>query len=232
MSQSNSPLNSQPPQLSTSLFTHPADSALPRPSVWSRADKSAWSQSSRALANPARSGYPFRFPASAWRNCGAMFPHTTHEPLSAKIEYRHHPCYGMEVQVVRARRRGPDAIAIVQRPDGLQIAVPRWMLDPLACQQLPQAAKPRVALRALVRLAELVGTRDLPVRAEASVLEVSPSTQGPHASQEKPSLLSAAVAPAQENALAPVPRSDARAVSITAVRRSPVCVSIRQRSAF
>ena len=45
---------------------------------------------------------------------------------------------------------------IVQRPDGLQIAVPRWMLDPLVCQQLPQEAKPRVALRVLLRLAELV----------------------------------------------------------------------------
>jgi hypothetical protein len=114
---------------------------------------------------------------------------------------------------VRARRRGPDAIDIVQRPDGLQIAVPRWMLDPLACQQLPQEAKPRVALGALLRLAELVRTRDLPVRAEASVLEVSPPTQDDHASQENPTLLSAAVTPAQENALASVPRSDAGSVS-------------------
>jgi hypothetical protein len=119
----------------------------------------------------------------------------------------------MEVRVVRARRRGPDAIDIVQRPDGLQIAVPRWMLDPLACQQLPQEAKPRVALRALLRLAELVRTRDLPVRAEASVLGVSPPAQDYHASKENPTLLSAAITPTQENALASVPRTDARSVS-------------------
>lgn len=115
--------------------------------------------------------------------------------------------------MVRARRRGADAIDIVQRPDGLQIAVPRWMLDPLACQQFPQEAKPRVALCALLRLAELVRTRDLPVRAEASVLGVSPPTQDDHASQENPTLLSTAVTPAQENALAPVPRTDAGSVS-------------------
>lgn len=115
--------------------------------------------------------------------------------------------------MVRTRRRGPDAIDIVQRPDGLQIAVPRWMLDPLACQQFPQEAKPRVALRALLRLAELVRTRDLPVGSEASVLEVSPRTQDDHASKEKSIPLSTAVAPAQENALASVPRSDSGSVS-------------------
>ena len=147
------------------------------------------------------------------RKPAATSLHTTHEPLSAKIEYRHHPCYGMEIRVVRTRRRGPEAIDIVQRSDGLQIAVPRWMLDPLACQQLPQEAKPRVALRALVRLAELVRTRDLPVGAEASVLGVSPPTQDHHASKENPTLLSTAITAAQENALAPVPRSDSRSVS-------------------
>jgi len=97
----------------------------------------------------------------------------------------------MEVRVVRTRRRGPDAIDIVRRPDGLQIVVPRWMLDPLACQQLPQEAKPRVALRALLRLTDLVPTRDLPVGDEASVLGVSPPTQGDHASKENRSLSAA-----------------------------------------
>jgi hypothetical protein len=119
----------------------------------------------------------------------------------------------MEVRVIRTQRRGPEAIDIVQRPDGLQIAVPRWMLDPLACQQFPQEGKPRVALRALLRLAELMGTRDLPGGAQTSVLEVSPRTQDDHASKEKSIPLSTAVAPAQENALASVPRSDARPVS-------------------
>ena len=114
---------------------------------------------------------------------------------------------------MRTQRRGPDAIDIVQRPDGLQIVVPRWMLDPLACQQLPQEAKPRVALRVLLRLAELLKTRDLPVGAETSVLGVSPPTQGHHASNEKSIPLSVAVAPPQENALAPVPRSDSGPVS-------------------
>jgi hypothetical protein len=87
------------------------------------------------------------------------------------------------------------------------------MLDPLACQQLPQEAKPRIALRALLRLTELVTTRDLPVRAEASVLDALPLTKDDHASKENPTLLSAAVIPAQENALAPVPRSDPHSVS-------------------
>jgi len=119
----------------------------------------------------------------------------------------------MEVRVVRTRRRGPDAIDIVQRPDGLQIAVPRWMLDPLTCQQLPQEAKPRVALRALLRLTELVTTRDLPGGAQASVLEVSPQIQDDHATKENPTLLSTAITAAQENALASIPRSDSGSVS-------------------
>ena len=87
----------------------------------------------------------------------------------------------MHVRVIRAQRQGPNAMDIVQRPDGLQIAVPRWMLDPLVCQQFPQEAKPRGALRSLQRLRELVPTRRLPVGSEASVLEVSPRTQDDHA---------------------------------------------------
>jgi hypothetical protein len=118
----------------------------------------------------------------------------------------------MEVKVICTRRRGRDVIDIVQRPDGLQIAVPRWMLDPLACQQLPQEAKPRVALHALLRLVEMMPTRGLPGGTAASVLGVSPPTKGDHASKENPTVLSGAVASSQKDALAPVPRTDPRSV--------------------
>jgi hypothetical protein len=121
----------------------------------------------------------------------------------------------MEVRVVRTLRRFIDQIDIVQLPQGFQIAVPCWMLDPVVCSQLPQAAKPRVALHALRRLAEIVRQRRLLIGATASLSDPSPPTKGDHVSREEPTLSSTPTAPLHENALGPAPRTDTHSVSST-----------------
>ena len=121
----------------------------------------------------------------------------------------------MEVQVVRTVRRFVDEIDIVQLPAGFQIAVPRWMLDPISCSQLPQEAKPRVALSALLRVVDLVEKRRLPVGCEAALSDTSPPTKGYHVSRQKFTLSSNPVASSQEDALGPVAPTLTHSVSST-----------------
>jgi len=116
------------------------------------------------------------------------------------------------VKVVRTLRRCLEEIAIVQLPAGFQLTVPRWMLDPVTCHQLPQEPKPRVALSALLRLAAIVQTHALPVGTDAALLDPSPPTKGDHVSKENSTVSSEAVTPSQENPLAPVARTDPRSV--------------------
>jgi hypothetical protein len=117
-----------------------------------------------------------------------------------------------EVKVVRALRSLRDEIDIVQLPDGFQIAVPRWMLDPVICSQLPKEAKPRVALTALFRLAALVRSHRLPKPIGTAFSDTSPPTKGHHVSRPKSNLSSNSITPAQESTLGEIPRTDARAL--------------------
>ena len=117
---------------------------------------------------------------------------------------------------MRTLRRVLDEIDIVQLPQGFQIAVPRWMFDPLICSQLPQEAKPRVGLSALLRLAEFFDKQRLLVSDDVALSDTSPSTKGHHVSRQKPLLSSSPVAPAQEDALGSLPGSNAGPVSSSA----------------
>ena len=58
------------------------------------------------------------------------------------------------------RRRIP-AVLVVRLPDGLQLAVPEWMLSPLACEQLKEEKEPRIATPTLQELRELVDIQPL-----------------------------------------------------------------------
>jgi hypothetical protein len=60
------------------------------------------------------------------------------------------------VEVVRAIRRGIDPSVIVRLGDGIQIAMPCWMLDPHECAALKEEASPRVSVHALLALADLI----------------------------------------------------------------------------
>jgi hypothetical protein len=63
---------------------------------------------------------------------------------------------------VRALRRFDEQSFVVKLSEGLQIAVPAWMLDAVFCSQLPQRDHPLIALKALLELAELIETHCLP----------------------------------------------------------------------
>ena len=64
--------------------------------------------------------------------------------------------HGQEVEIVRTIRHGIDPSVIVRVGDGIQIAVPCWMLNPHECAALKEAASPRVSIEALVALADLI----------------------------------------------------------------------------
>jgi hypothetical protein len=115
--------------------------------------------------------------------------------------------------VVRALRSFLDEIDIVQLPDGVQIAVPRWMLDPVACSQLPQETKPRLSTSALLRLAELVHRHGLPVQVVKATSDASLPTKSEHVSKEQPDLSSISAAASQENALGEDPGNSPRPLS-------------------
>ena len=76
---------------------------------------------------------------------------------------------------MRALRRTGSEEIIVELPDRVRIAVPAWMLDPMLCAQLPQESRPRVALRALLELAGLIGLHRLPCAGNVS--KSGPSSQ-------------------------------------------------------
>src|SRR5207248_7524146 len=84
---------------------------------------------------------------------------TAHDLYSAKICYRYHPRYGVRVELVRYLRSGSAAVVIVRLPDGLQLAVPEWMLRPEACELLRTEAKPCISAGALLELQGLINAQ-------------------------------------------------------------------------
>ena len=63
---------------------------------------------------------------------------------------------------MRVLRRFDEQSFVVKLPEGIQIGIPAWMLDPVSCSQLPQRDQPSIALKALVELAELIEAQRLP----------------------------------------------------------------------
>ena len=63
--------------------------------------------------------------------------------------------------MIRHLRRIGSAILIVRFPDGLQLAVPEWMLSPQVCQRLTDQLEPRIAIEALEELRRLIDAQTL-----------------------------------------------------------------------
>ena len=194
-----------------SAFNCRAGFSLRAPAWSSREYKSASWPRPCAPANPAPCGCPYPARANAWRSCAAAPPHTTHQLPPCRIEYRYHPCHGAEVERVRALRSFEDQIDIVRFDDGQQIAVPRWMLDPVYCAQLPQEQRPRIAVKALLRLADWVARQGLLGRQAARHAEGSTKMKGKHALRENSSTLSVPAAAGESDAVGQTPRAHARA---------------------
>ena len=81
---------------------------------------------------------------------------TAHDLHTTKICYQFHPFYGVEVELVRYLRRTESGVLIVRLPEGAQVALPEWMLNPQACDRLSQEEKPRIAIDALLGLRRLI----------------------------------------------------------------------------
>src|SRR5205823_2286125 len=73
------------------------------------------------------------------------------------------------------------------------------MLDPVTCSQLPQEAKPRVALSALLRLAEVVQSHRLPENKGTASSGTSQPTEGEHVSRTELSLSASSTAASQKD---------------------------------
>src|SRR5262249_26374653 len=142
-------------------------------------------------------------------------PHTAQSASSGRICYQHHPLYNQEVHILRRfRRRGGDSL-IVRPANGPALALPAWMLDPVACSTLRQAPQPLIALDALRQLRKLLDTPPWSAGAAAATADDSNLKGVPHAAAQ-PAGTPAASAPRDPTADPPLE---------TAAHRGPASLS-------
>ncbi len=106
--------------------------------------------------------------------------HTAQSSLSAKIYYRFHPDFGKEVTIVRRFRIMAGNNVQIRLPDGSQLALPEWMLDEQACQEIHERDHPCIAVSALNHLRRLLSAQRLLQRARGSVMGSILPQQGAH----------------------------------------------------
>ena len=109
--------------------------------------------------------------------------------------------------MVRALRRFDEESFVVKLPEGLQIAVPAWMLDPVFCGQLRQRDHHVVALEALLELAEFIEIFRLPSSVTDSESGPSSLRGGVDALRTKERLSSTEVALREEEAMGKTSRA-------------------------
>src|SRR2546428_499009 len=195
----------------------------------SQADSASWYAGSDAPRGVADGANPRPLPASDWQNNGGTYLHTAHHSSIVRICYHHHPFCGQTGEIIRWLRRQTAESLVIKLQDGLELAIPSWMLDPLACSLMHDAPAPRLTVEALVALRDLLdrqpllhtaipatpcvsqpeGTRD------AQESSASPSVAGPRALPHPRRV--AAAAHRQAPAVSRAPRP-------TAHRRQPPCL--------
>jgi hypothetical protein len=112
--------------------------------------------------------------SSAWgRRCGTphrsddhdglarTYLHTAHHSSIVRICYHHHPFFGQTGEIIRWLRRQTSASLVIKLQDGLELAIPAWMLDPLACSRVHDAPAPCLAVEALLALRDLLDRQPL-----------------------------------------------------------------------
>ena len=102
--------------------------------------------SAKPTSGPASSNADVHF-----HRCGTSL-HTAHPSSIAEIRSPHHPFFGQTVEILRWLRRQTSESVVSKLPEGLPIAIPAWRLDPLACQHVSEAPKPRLSVDARVAL--------------------------------------------------------------------------------
>src|SRR5215471_2506039 len=113
----------------------------------------------RARVGSAGAPPPLRGDASQ-RHAGTYL-HTTHHASIIRICYHHHPFFGQTVDIVRWLRQQTSESLIVKLQDGLELAIPAWMLDPVACSLVHDAPAPRLTVDTLLALRALLDRQPL-----------------------------------------------------------------------
>ena len=137
---------------------------------------------------PARYEYHSHPPKDGWQNCGDTHRHTTHHSSMAQIWYLHHPFCGQTGEIVRWLRHQTADSLVVKLSDGLQLAIPSWMLDPLACSQVSDAPEPSVSVDALLGLRDLLDHHPSLRTSEQPPTSCASQPQGVSNAQESSSL--------------------------------------------
>ena len=174
------------------------------------------------------SGHRPPLPGGASRNNGGTYLHTTHPSSIIRICYHHHPFYGQPVEIVRWLRRQTEESLVIKLQDGLELAIPAWMLDPLACRHVHDAPTPRLTVEALFTLRNLLDRQPL-LQAVVPATPCVSQPEGARDAQESSTSPLAADLRAlpHPRRVAPAPPRQAPAVSRaprpTAHRRQPQC---------
>ncbi|MEW6748041.1 MAG: DUF5372 family protein, partial [Planctomycetota bacterium] len=117
----------------------------------------------------------------------AKWRHDAHHSTVAKVYYHLHPLHGQEVRVFRRHPTTEGGDVVVILADRSQCTLPRWMLDPVICSGLVEAAAPRLSVQALLALRVLLDAQST-LRGEAASSRAEDSPHGgDHASEEVPS---------------------------------------------
>jgi hypothetical protein len=74
---------------------------------------------------------------------------------------------------------------VVKLPDGLQLAVPEWMLSPLVCEQLKEEVEPRIAIASLRELRQLIDIQPLFASMRKTRRSAESPSGGPRAQQSE-----------------------------------------------
>jgi hypothetical protein len=170
---------------------------------------------------------PPRLPADAWQSNGGTYLHTTHHASIVRICYHYHPFFGQTVEIIRWLRRQTSDSLVIKLQDGLELAIPSWMLDPLACSHVQDAPTPRLTVEALCTLRVLLDRQPLLHTAVPARPCVSPPEGARDAQESSASPLVAPRAIHPPRRVAPAAPRQAPAVSRaprpTAHRRQPQC---------
>src|SRR4029453_14148362 len=95
------------------------------------------------------------------RMCCGRYLHTTHHSSHLRICYHHHPFFGQTGEIIRWLRRQTSASLVIKLQDGLELAIPAWMLDPLACSLVHDAPAPCLPVETLCALRDLLDRHPL-----------------------------------------------------------------------
>ncbi len=167
-------------------------------------------------------------PGDAWQRHAGTYLHTAHHSSIVRICYHHHPFFGQTVEIIRWLRHQTADSLVIQLQDGLQLAIPSWMLDPLACSHVSDAPAPRLSVEALLAVRALLDHQPL-LHAVIPATPCVSQPEGARDAQESSSAPTAAGRRAlpQPSCVAPAAHRQAPAVSRahgpTAHSRQPQC---------